>query len=48
MPREDSEASELEEAEEVAGFDLIARVDAAIAQQPSEEPLYVPATSIAT
>src|SRR5437763_664925 len=47
MPREDSDAGEPDEAEEIAGFDLVAGVDAAAAQQPGEEPLYVPATFVA-
>lgn len=44
----DSEAGELDEAEEVAGFDFVASVDAPVAQKPGEESLYVPAASVTT
>jgi hypothetical protein len=48
MPDEDPEAGEPDEAHEVAGFGLIAGVDATMAQEPGDEPLDVPPPSIAT
>ena len=48
MPDEDPEAGEPDEAHEVAGFGLVAGVDATVAQEPGEEPLDMPPPPIAT
>jgi hypothetical protein len=48
MPDEDPEAGEPDEAHEVTGFGLVAGVDAAVAQEPSDKSLHVPPSAIAT
>src|SRR5215471_18777693 len=47
MPDEDPDAGEPDEAHEVAGFGLVAGVDATVAQKPGDEPLDVPPSPIA-
>jgi hypothetical protein len=48
MPKQDADASELDEAEKVGGVSLPAIRDPAIVEQPREQTLDLPAASVAT